>query len=380
MSTAAFCVAARCRSENHVNHVLPFDSVVAQSPRHLSHSRFHRFPEKVHPTSQQYGDAPEKYQQVGAMVGKVGAVKEVGFGTSNGTFGELLQGTLPDEQRPFLVTFPIDLLSTAVFRATTATNEVVVTPAHKFKSKLLATRLLRAYGYRGGGTLELKSALPEGKGLASSSADLVATARAVADVLNTTVDACEIEHFLRGIEPSDGVMHAGIVSYYHREARLRHRLGFLPPLTIVAHDAGGAVDTVEFNRSAPLPGSRTCREYLSLLDELATAVRASDLATVGRIATRSAELHVRKFPRPGFEELYAACRELNGLGLVIAHSGTFLGILFRAHPDENPGLAHSVRARCATLPGTFSVYRSLGMKDDVPTGNQAGIIRGSHAL
>jgi uncharacterized protein involved in propanediol utilization len=117
-----------------------------------------------------------------------------------------------------------------------------------------------------------------------------------------------------------------------------------------------------------------------LLDELATAVRTGDLATVGRIATRSAELHVRKFPRPGFEELYVACRELNGLGLVIAHSGTFLGILFRAHPDENPGLAHSVRARCATLPGTFSVYRSLGMKDDMSTGSQVGIIRGSHAL
>lgn len=311
---------------------------------------------------------------------KVTALKEVGFGASNGTFGELLQGALPDEQRPFLVTFPIDLLSTAVFRATIATDEVVVTPAHKSKSRLLAARLLRAYGYRGGGTLELKSALPEGKGLASSSADLVATARAAADALNITVDACEIEYFLRGIEPSDGVMHDGIVSYYHREARLRHRLGFLPPLTIVAHDVGGAVDTVKFNRSTPLPDSRTRREYLRLLDDLATAVHAGDLTAVGHIATRSAELHVRRFPRPGFEQLRAACHDLGGLGLVIAHSGTFLGILFRAHPDENPGLADRVRARCTTLPGTISVFRSLGTKDHVSASSQAGIIGGGCAL
>jgi uncharacterized protein involved in propanediol utilization len=314
------------------------------------------------------------------MEGKVAALKEVGLGTSNGTFGELLQGTLPHEERPFLVTFPIDLVSTAVFRATTATNEVVVTPAHKFKSLLLATRLLRAYGYRGGGTLELKSALPEGKGLASSSADLVATARAVADALDVTVGACEIEYFLRGIEPSDGVMHPGIVSYYHREARLRHRLGFLPALTIVAHDAGGTVDTVEFNRSTPLPGSRTRREYLRLLDNLAAAVRTGDLTAVGHIATRSAELHVRRFPRPGFKQLRVACRDLGGLGLVIAHSGTLLGILFRAYPDQNPGLADSVRARCATLPGTISVFRSLGTKDHVPTSSQAGIIGDGRAL
>jgi L-threonine kinase len=304
-------------------------------------------------------------------------LKEVGFGASNGTFGELLQGMLPGERRPFLVTFPIDLLSTAVFRATTAADEVVVTPAHKFKSKLLATQLLRAYGYRGGGTLELKSALPEGKGLASSSADLVATARAVADALDITMNASEIEYFLRGIEPSDGVMHAGIVSYYHREARLRHRLGFLPPLTIVAHDTGGTVDTVEFNRSIPLPGAWTRREYLHLLNDLATAVRTGDLAAVGRISTRSAELHVRRFPRPGFEQLRAACRDFGGLGLVIAHSGTFLGILFRAHPDE-PGLADRVRAHCSTLPGTISVFRSLGANDFAPTDNQAAITGGGH--
>lgn len=307
-------------------------------------------------------------------------MKEVGFGACNGTFGELLQGALPGEERPFLVTFPIDVLSTAAFRVTTATDEVSVGPANKSKSRLLATRLLRAYGYGGGGTLELHSPLPEGKGFASSSADLVATARAVADALDVTLDTDDIECFLRGIEPSDGVMHAGIVSYYHREARLRHRLGFLPPLTIVAHDAGGTVDTVEFNRSALLPTRQARREYLRLLDDLTTAVRSGDLAAVGRVATRSAELHVQRYPRPGFEELRGACRDLGGLGLVIAHSGTVLGILFRADPEENLALADGVRARCATLPGAISVFRSLGKEHSMPTGIQTGILGGNSAF
>jgi S-sulfo-L-cysteine synthase (3-phospho-L-serine-dependent) len=96
MSTAAFCVAARCSSENHVNHALPFDPTVAQSPRHLSHGRFHRFPEKVHPTSQQCGHAPEKYQRVGGMVGNTPVlwISEP-FGAGDRGFWAKLEGTNP---------------------------------------------------------------------------------------------------------------------------------------------------------------------------------------------------------------------------------------------------------------------------------------------
>jgi S-sulfo-L-cysteine synthase (3-phospho-L-serine-dependent) len=52
-----------------VNQVLPFDAAVKHSPRHLSHNRFHSFPEKVQHTSQQRWHGPEKYRRVGAMVG-----------------------------------------------------------------------------------------------------------------------------------------------------------------------------------------------------------------------------------------------------------------------------------------------------------------------
>jgi S-sulfo-L-cysteine synthase (3-phospho-L-serine-dependent) len=69
MSTAAFRLAARCSSENPVNHVLSFDNTVAQRPCRLTHGRFHRLPDMVRPPSQQYRNAPEKYRRVGAMVG-----------------------------------------------------------------------------------------------------------------------------------------------------------------------------------------------------------------------------------------------------------------------------------------------------------------------
>jgi S-sulfo-L-cysteine synthase (3-phospho-L-serine-dependent) len=96
MSTAAFCVAARRPTENHVNYVSPFDPAVAQSPRHLSHGRFHRFPENVHPTPQRCWHAPEKHQRVGGMVGNTPVlwISEP-FAAGDRGFWAKLEGTNP---------------------------------------------------------------------------------------------------------------------------------------------------------------------------------------------------------------------------------------------------------------------------------------------
>jgi uncharacterized protein involved in propanediol utilization len=293
----------------------------------------------------------------------------VGVGAANGTFGELLQGVLPENDLDFLVTFPITRSSTAEFRFASSCREVMVRPSHKTKSRLLAERILRAHGRHGGGYLTITTDLPEGKGLASSSADLVATARAVGEAMGVRLTERETESFLRGIEPSDGVMYPGIVSFYHREVRLREKLGFLPPLTIVAHDAGGRVDTVQFNQSRKPRSEAEKREYAHLLRELTVAVEAGDLRTVGDIATRSAEMSDTLSPRKHFGDLLRICRDVDGLGLVLAHSGTNLGVLLPGDEDEQTDRVEYVRKSCAAFTGSVSVYRSLGpegQRSDAP--------------
>ena len=86
-----------------------------------------------------------------------------GVGKAHGTFGELLQGQLPDSEKDFLVTLPIARWSTASFLPTPDSDEIRVLPAHKHKSRRLVGEILRAYGYRGGGVLTVSSTLPEGK-------------------------------------------------------------------------------------------------------------------------------------------------------------------------------------------------------------------------
>ncbi|MFB6560157.1 MULTISPECIES: kinase [unclassified Streptomyces] len=286
-----------------------------------------------------------------------------GSGSAFGTFGELLQGALPHPQGDFLVTFPLARWATARFHPSPGRPGVQVRPAHKAKSRRVAEAVLAALGTADGGLLEVAGDLPEGKGLASSSADLVATVRAVGAAHGREFTPAETEDFLRGIEPADGVMYDEIVAFHHREVRLGRRLGVLPPLTVVAHDEGGQVDTVAHNRGARAIDAADREEYALLLDRLTDAVARGDLQEVGAVATRSAEMNARRRRRAGFAELHALCREVDGLGLVLAHSGTMLGVLLEANDPALAGKTEHIRAGCAALGGEVSVHRSLGADD-----------------
>lgn len=276
-----------------------------------------------------------------------------------GTFGELLQGVLPGEDGDFLVTLPIARWSMATFQVAPELREVQVVPRHKVKVRRLAEMMLAWAGRPAGGLLSIESTLPEGKGLASSSADLVATARAVGNALRLALPPERIEGFLRRIEPTDGVLYPEIVAFHHRAVRLRHRLGSLPTMTVVGVDEGGVVDTIEFNRLAKPFSPAERREYARLLDRLIKAVERRDLPEVGAVATRSAEMNQVLRPKRTLERMLAIRAEVQALGVVAAHSGTMLGILLdTADPEYVTKLATTVRA-CTRLSRDVSLYRTL---------------------
>ncbi|MGW8063896.1 GHMP family kinase ATP-binding protein [Streptomyces ziwulingensis] len=278
-----------------------------------------------------------------------------GTGAACGTFGELLQGVLPDGTA-FLVTLPISLGSRARFRFDPH-GPLHVYPAHKTKSLTLARAMLDAHG-GGGGTLLLDSDLLVGKGLASSSADLVATARGVGTVLGLDTSPGAVEDWLRPVEPTDGVMHPGVVVFEHRAVRLRARLGVLPPATLVAVDEGGHLDTVAHNRRPrPVPPAQR-HEYARLVDDLARAVRRADLSAVGAVTTRSALLNQRRLPKRNLHAMVGIAERIGAPGVVCTHSGTMLGLLLDTTADGYLERLRAARAACSELPGTLSVYRS----------------------
>ena len=264
-----------------------------------------------------------------------------GTGVANGTFGELLQGALQNNDEHFLVTLPIQKFSTAVFTPDETLDRITVTPAHKSKSLMLVEKLLDHFGFTIGGLLTIESELPEGKGLASSSADMVAAVRALEAAIGNDIPIALLLATLCTIEPTDGVMYHEFVTFFHRKVELGRRLGFPSRLKVVAIDEGGKVDTIEYNKHNHLFSDEERVEYAELLAGIELAIQANDLERLGQIATRSAILHQRRNPKRHLDRLIAISEEIGALGVVVAHSGPCLGLIFSNEPTSESRIAHA---------------------------------------
>ncbi|WP_040951492.1 kinase [Gorillibacterium massiliense] len=299
------------------------------------------------------------------------AERLTGKGSSFGTFGELLQGVLEDGT-DFLVTFPIECYANALFIVDAEDEDLTVFPPYKKKSRQLASYILQHYALPIRGRLVLDGQLPIGKGFASSSADLVSTARAIANCYGLTFSDSLLEYWMGRIEPTDGVMYPGAVSFYHRRVQLREYLGDLPSLTVVALDEGGEVDTVEFNKIRKPFDSSEKKEYRELLNRLTAAIKLRDMHVIGEVATRSSIMNQKLRPKEHLDAVLALSRKISGLGVAVAHSGTCLGILLS---NDSPNYQKQLIQACDGLydiGGNVGVFQSWKSK--------AGKERGYHGI
>ncbi|MGX5845213.1 GHMP family kinase ATP-binding protein [Mesorhizobium sp. ArgA1] len=279
-----------------------------------------------------------------------------------GTFGELLQGQLSigslSRDSHFLVTMPIALFARAYFIPSPGIRSVTVYPSHKIKAKRLAENLVSALSVSGG-TLILQSELPEGKGLASSSADLVAAARSIASCFNRRIRTSLIEKLMAEIEPSDGVMYPGVVAYQQRSCRLFSFLGQMPPLAIVGIDEGGTIETVDYDQRRGEISASHRAQYHELLERTRSAISGGDTAAIGGIATASALLHQERVPKEHLDSMLKASEDTGALGVVVAHSGTMIGILLDRLAPGFPRTLRSVVDSVSSFHSSPKIYVTM---------------------
>ena len=266
-----------------------------------------------------------------------------GIGSANGTLGELVQGqTVAGED--FLVTFPIELWS-EVSVVLTGSGTVDAAP-NKPKSKRMVELALARLGLpEVGAILDVDCHLPEGRGLASSTADVVAAARAVSDATGLHLEPGEIAELAIQIEPSDGVMWDGAVAFNHRAGRLLRLLGPLPDMRILGIDLGGEIDTVTFNQRPKDYTAEERQRCQAALDAVAEAIASVDVRGIGAACTTSAEIHQRILPKPELPVLLEICAESGGMGVNVAHSGTVVGLIFEPTNERGVAFARELVAR-----------------------------------
>ena len=140
-----------------------------------------------------------------------------------------------------------------------------------------------------GPEVSLTGAIPAGKGMGSSSADIAAAVAAAGLAAGCPLPPVDIARIALSVEPTDGVMFPGIALFDHRRGRIAESLGPPPPMEAIVIDRGGQVDTLAFNavdRAAQWAAVADRTE--AALELVRAGVRRQDAGLIGRGATVSA--------------------------------------------------------------------------------------------
>jgi uncharacterized protein involved in propanediol utilization len=315
---------------------------------------------------------PTRASTAAAGSARVEAGVEVGVGYAQAHHGELLQGVFADESgrlRRALVTLPQpERGSRAVFYPSHHHWGVVGTP-ELTKVRRAALLALREFSSRPasakGGQIEITSDVPRGIGMGSSTSDVTATIRAVADYYGVSLSREEVGRLAVLAEcASDSIMiDDRVVLFAHRDGEVLETLGHrLPPMIVVGCDTdpGGHVDTLSF---APADyDDREVGSFQVLRAALRRAVATEDVGLLGRVATASARINQRFLPKAPLEDLLSLCRAHDGCGIQVAHSGTVAGLIFDA---RRPGVGEAVR-------GSVSRIEEMGLVVTTMIGAEPG--------
>lgn len=255
--------------------------------------------------------------------GEVAATGTIGWGFSAGTFGELVFGAI--DHTSFLITLPIPWGTRAVF-VHDPRSSLEIWPAYRHKARRAVELLLAEWGKPIGGQMVIQSSLPIGKGMASSSADIVAACRACAAFFGRQLTSRDIARISAAIEPTDGIMYPGLVAFDPMRGVLLERLGSAPPAMIIGVLGHGRINTEDHHRQQePYANSHQDRlkEALRLARE---GIRGKNARLLGQAGRISAELEWERSGDPSIQSLLAIAEREN-VGVVIAHSGTVRGFL-----------------------------------------------------
>ncbi len=273
-----------------------------------------------------------------------------------GTCGEWVQGSY--DGVPFLVDCPIDSFSEVVTMLEPSRNQWIV-PNQKQKVINALKILLQDERLRGfGGSINFIQELPEGKGMASSTADITASLASILFSAGLEPSPAIIARIALMVEPSDSIMFPGITEMDHINGTYTRNLGKAVQASLLALDWGGVVDTLEFNASGNLSGHyrRFQKETTGALKLIREGIKEQDLEKVAYASTISARCNLEVNPKPLFEQFLTWVKENGGLGVVGAHSGTLLAGVF---PIETK-LDHLVFEGKETFtPDTVQVFKTI---------------------
>jgi uncharacterized protein involved in propanediol utilization len=261
---------------------------------------------------------------------------KTGYGAAIAHHGELFQGVCEGADgrlKRVLVSIPCGIFKSEVSFIPDGSDTVEVEPKWKVKTHRAADLALSSMGKRKcGGLMRISSNIPVSWGLGSSTSDVTAAIRAIADALGESLTPQAIAALaVRAETASDATMFdEHIVLFAQREGIVIEDFSSsLPRLDVLGfntdpHEHG--IDTIAFP-----PARYSWWEIEAFRPLVGLLRRALDLRSpqlLGQVASASATINQLYLPKPHFQDLKAISQEVNAVGLQVAHTGTIAGFLF----------------------------------------------------
>lgn len=237
-----------------------------------------------------------------------------------GSIGEIIQGNYKGID--ILMSCPINLFTKVrVFECNSVKKGL------NGKSIMLLENLLKKWNleeYINKLDIEIQSNIPKGKGFASSTADLCGTYHSLIKLFNREFHEEELIRECIKIEPTDSIIFNKMTIFDYKKGIFKDSVGDYLEFYLLVFEGQNTVNTVEFNKKVSVPLS----SIDDIIDDLKDGIRQKDIKKIAQVSTESI---IRNQNRLKYDILSEVIRQKDitgGLGVLGAHSGDLMAIIF----------------------------------------------------
>lgn len=184
------------------------------------------------------------------------------------------------------------------------------------------------------GRWEIFSEIPVGQGMASSTADIVATLRCLYRIFELPYDEQVVRSILREIERADSVFLNEFALYLSRKHEVVQTLGAGLDFHACYATEPGFIKTEGVTEQLLGHYESHLAAYDQVRAEMVASFAQRDRERIAAASSRSAELAQEVLPKTHFDAVYDNRAYFGADGLLVAHTGTILGYLFTQRPPH----------------------------------------------
>ncbi|QEK11810.1 propanediol utilization protein [Crassaminicella thermophila] len=262
--------------------------------------------------------------------------------------GELLQGELNGGEK--LISYPIDIYTVAVI-------EEVKNPVRDMRIRKATEAIYKTLDYFGmhqkiGDTLALniESDITIEKGMASSTADIAATAVATAALIGKKLSNDALARICTEIEPTDSTIFKMLTLFDHLNGIRIRSFDWNPCLDVLVLESDKKLNTEEFRRQDYKFLRKKNKQKVEKAYEIfVSSYERKDFSLLGKAATMSALANQNILYKEKLKEIMDISFRYGCYGVNVAHSGTVIGIIFEKSKVDVEKLIEALREKLIYL-------------------------------